>query len=63
MYRETDLQEEKDRVSRALGSVKDPNRIAKVLEFALSVRVFIIPFKVINIFSHRKRSEVRTQCL
>lgn len=30
IYREADLHEEKDRVSRALGAVKDESRIAKV---------------------------------
>ena len=37
IYRDADLQEEKDRVSRALGAVKDEDRIRKVLEFSLSV--------------------------
>ncbi|CAG2104297.1 unnamed protein product [Medioppia subpectinata] len=39
LYREAELHEEKDRVSRALGAVKDANRIAKVLDFALSSEV------------------------
>jgi len=39
IYREAELHEEKDRVSRALGSVKDSTKIAKVLDFALSKEV------------------------
>ncbi|CAG9088213.1 unnamed protein product [Plutella xylostella] len=37
LYRAADLHEEKDRVSRALGAVKDPALLTKVLEFAISV--------------------------
>ena len=39
IYRKTDLNEEKERVLRALGAVKDHNRIRRVLEFAMSVRI------------------------
>ena len=39
LYRETDLHEEKDRVSRAMGAVKDASFIARVLEFAMSNEV------------------------
>jgi puromycin-sensitive aminopeptidase len=39
LYRETDLQEEKDRVSRALGAVVDPELVGQVLKFAISKEV------------------------
>nr|QBI71870.1 puromycin-sensitive aminopeptidase [Plutella xylostella] len=39
LYRAADLHEEKDRVSRALGAVKDPALLTKVLEFAISDEV------------------------
>lgn len=37
LYRSTDLHEEKDRISRALGSIKDVNILKKVIDFAMSV--------------------------
>lgn len=37
LYRATDLHEEKDRISRALGSICDPEVLSKVIEFAMSV--------------------------
>lgn len=37
LYRSTDLHEEKDRISRALGAAKDPQLLEKVLEFSVSV--------------------------
>lgn len=37
LYRSTDLHEEKDRISRALGAAKDVELLLKVLEFAMSV--------------------------
>lgn len=39
IYRNTDLQEEKGRVMRAIGKVKDISRINEVLDFALSSEV------------------------
>lgn len=39
LYRDTDLHEEKDRVSRALGGVKDAAYISRVLDFAMSGEV------------------------
>lgn len=38
LYRATDLHEEKDRISRALGSFKDVEILKRVVDFALSVR-------------------------
>lgn len=38
LYRATDLHEEKDRISRALGSFRDVEILKKVVDFALSVR-------------------------
>ncbi|CRL03424.1 CLUMA_CG016271, isoform A [Clunio marinus] len=54
LYRATDLHEEKDRISRALGSIKDFKLLQKVLQFAMSdeVRaqdaVFVIASVAIN---------------
>ncbi|XP_062708639.1 puromycin-sensitive aminopeptidase isoform X3 [Aedes albopictus] len=54
LYRATDLHEEKDRISRALGSISDVEILRKVIEFAMSneVRaqdsVFVIVSVAIN---------------
>lgn len=54
LYRETDLHEEKDRISRALGSITIPDLLMKVIDFAMSddVRsqdaVFIIVAVALN---------------
>jgi hypothetical protein len=37
LYREADLLEEKDRISRALGVIHDEEILKKVLQFAMSV--------------------------
>lgn len=39
LYRDSDLHEEKDRISRSLGATKDPNLIQRVLQFAMSSEV------------------------
>lgn len=39
LYRAADLHEEKDRISRALGAVRDPALLARVLQFSISVRI------------------------
>ncbi|XP_018320972.2 puromycin-sensitive aminopeptidase [Agrilus planipennis] len=39
LFRSSDLHEEKDRISRALGATKDEKLLAKVLEFAMSEEV------------------------
>ncbi|XP_063599829.1 puromycin-sensitive aminopeptidase-like [Penaeus indicus] len=39
LYREADLHEEKDRISRSLGATRDPNLIQRVLQFAISDEV------------------------
>ncbi|XP_072947418.1 puromycin-sensitive aminopeptidase [Epargyreus clarus] len=39
LYRAADLHEEKDRISRALGAVKDPALLKRVLDFAISDEV------------------------
>ncbi|KAG6444849.1 puromycin-sensitive aminopeptidase [Manduca sexta] len=39
LYRAADLHEEKDRISRALGAVKDPELLKRVLDFAISDEV------------------------
>lgn len=40
LYREADLHEEKDRISRSLGATRDPNLIQRVLQFAMSVSMW-----------------------
>lgn len=42
LYRAADLHEEKDRVSRALGAVRDPALLQRVLDFAISVTTYIL---------------------
>ena len=37
LYRESDLQEEKNRVARSLSASKEPTRIQKLIDFAMSV--------------------------
>lgn len=37
LYREADLHEEKDRISRAFGAIGDVAILKKVLQFAMSV--------------------------
>jgi len=39
LYRDADLHEEKDRISRSLGATRDPNLIQRVLQFAMSSEV------------------------
>lgn len=39
LYRSTDLHEEKDRISRALGSIKNPKLLKKVISFSMSEEV------------------------
>ncbi|XP_055532156.1 puromycin-sensitive aminopeptidase [Wyeomyia smithii] len=39
LYRATDLHEEKDRISRALGSIRQPEILRKVIDFAMSDEV------------------------
>lgn len=41
LYRATDLHEEKDRISRALGSIRDVELLKKVIDFAMSVSYFV----------------------
>lgn len=60
MYRDADLQEEKNRIQTALGSVKDASRIDRVLNFSLSVRLHQSFTKYSNKFS-KIQDEVRTQ--
>lgn len=51
LYRATDLHEEKDRISRALGSFKEVDILKRVIDFALSVSVFYGKKKIIQINS------------
>lgn len=41
MYKDSDLHEEKSRISQALGSIKDEKLLQKVLDFAMSVSKLI----------------------
>jgi hypothetical protein len=41
LHNKSDLQEEKMRIATALGSVRKEELIRKVLDFALSVRLFL----------------------
>jgi puromycin-sensitive aminopeptidase len=58
LYRSTDLHEEKDRISRALGVMNDQKLLKKVIQFAMSTEVrsqdavFVIASVAIN---HRGR--------
>lgn len=44
LYRATDLHEEKDRISRALGSITDVEILKKVVDFAMSVSFLLIMY-------------------
>lgn len=55
LYRATDLHEEKDRISRALGSFKDVEILKRVVDFALSVSLRFLklsPTDPYHLFSH-----------
>lgn len=41
LYRAQDLHEEKDRISRAFGAIKDKNILSKILQFSISVSLLI----------------------
>lgn len=67
LYRASDLHEEKDRISRALGSFKDVEILKKVVDFALSVSLyhkltknrkknFVTFFQTIELFMFVERS-------
>lgn len=62
LYRATDLREEKDRISRALGSFKDVEILKKVVDFALSVSWRNISAKQSDFIRfHISQKEVRAQ--
>ena len=44
LYRENELQEEKNRIARSLGASRDPARIQKLIDFAMSVSAFFEGF-------------------
>ena len=46
LLKDADLHEEKMRLMRCMGSVKDPELIKKVLSFSLSVRIFCFQFSL-----------------
>ena len=51
LLKDADLHEEKMRLMRCMGSVKDPELIKKVLSFSLSVRIFCFQFSLFSFFS------------
>ncbi|XP_017887572.1 puromycin-sensitive aminopeptidase isoform X2 [Ceratina calcarata] len=56
LYREADLHEEKDRILRALGAIKDESLLAKVLNFSMSdeVRAQDTVFAIMSVTSTYK---------
>nr|CAD7257222.1 unnamed protein product [Timema shepardi] len=60
LYREADLHEEKDRISRALGAIKDVAVLKKVLDFAMSkeVRSQDTVFVIISVAMSKKGREL-----
>ncbi|TRY77959.1 hypothetical protein TCAL_11219 [Tigriopus californicus] len=60
LYRDTDLHEEKDRISRAMGASQDIEVLKKVLEFAISdeVRSQDSPFIIGSVASNVKGREL-----
>lgn len=52
LYRAADLHEEKDRISRALGAVRDPQLLRRVLDFAISVRSTVNCCSLLNLISY-----------
>ncbi len=58
------MHEEKDRIACALGSVKDEDRIKKVLDFSLSVSSILTQSSIsLLFFLSRVMLEVKTQYL
>lgn len=41
LYRTSELHEEKDRIGRALGAIKNPKLLEKVLQFSLTVNIVV----------------------
>lgn len=56
LYRATDLHEEKDRISRSLGSIRDVELLKKVVQFAMSgeVRAQDAVFVIISVAMNPK---------
>ena len=50
LYRESDLQEEKNRIARSLGASQDPARLQRLIDFAMSVSAFRFPSLVVILF-------------
>ncbi|XP_046969043.1 puromycin-sensitive aminopeptidase [Vanessa cardui] len=63
LYRAADLHEEKDRISRALGAVKDPALLKRVLEFAVSdeVRAQDTVFVIVSVAVSRNGRDLAWQ--
>ncbi|XP_073947125.1 puromycin-sensitive aminopeptidase [Choristoneura fumiferana] len=63
LYRSADLHEEKDRISRALGAVRDPQLLNKVLEFAVSdeVRAQDTVFVIVSVAVSRNGRDLAWQ--
>ncbi|GLH04429.1 Aminopeptidase [Gryllus bimaculatus] len=60
LYREADLHEEKDRISRALGAIRDESVLKKILQFAISdeVRSQDSVFVIISVAMTRRGREL-----
>ncbi|XP_066991681.2 puromycin-sensitive aminopeptidase isoform X2 [Anabrus simplex] len=60
LYREADLHEEKDRISRALGAITDESILRKVLQFAMSdeVRSQDSVFVIVSVAMSRRGREL-----
>ncbi|XP_061715100.1 puromycin-sensitive aminopeptidase isoform X1 [Cydia pomonella] len=63
LYRSADLHEEKDRISRALGAVKDPELLKRVLDFAVSdeVRAQDTVFVIVSVAVSRNGRDLAWQ--
>lgn len=60
LFRATDLHEEKDRISRALGSIRDVELLKKVIQFAMSgeVRAQDAVFVIISVAMNPKGRDI-----
>lgn len=56
LYRSSDMQEEKNRVSQALGAIRDKDILSKVLQFSMSVSIRKDNIYFISFVLHLPRS-------
>lgn len=51
LYRSSDMQEEKNRISQALGAIRDKDILKKVLQFSVSVRILLyLSYSIVLIY-------------